>query len=90
MTDEDFERFLEMLERSNTQAFRELMERDRGWARARERRVRGGRFAGQGRLGGRGRVGAAEEHGLALPRRQPHSPRDRLQRVREGRGCWRR
>ena len=32
MTDEDFERFLEMLERSNPQAFRELMERDRGWA----------------------------------------------------------
>lgn len=32
MADEDFGRFLEMLERSNPQAFRELMERDRGWA----------------------------------------------------------
>lgn len=30
MADEDFERFLEMLERSNPQAFRELIERDWG------------------------------------------------------------
>lgn len=32
MADEDFERFLEMLERSDPQAFRELIERD--WGRA--------------------------------------------------------
>ena len=32
LPDEDFDRFLEMLERSDPQAFRELIERD--WSRA--------------------------------------------------------
>ena len=32
LPDEDFDRFLEMLERSDPHAFRELIERDWGWA----------------------------------------------------------
>ena len=33
LPDDDYDRFLEMLERSDPQAFRELIERDWGWLR---------------------------------------------------------
>ena len=33
LPNEDFDRFLEMLERSDPQAFRELVERNTDWAR---------------------------------------------------------